>query len=527
MSRWMQATWNAAPPCTATRFIALPALSPRAPRTSSRPCRTTWSGASVIPRFATLAEQLAAGGNDQHALDTIATVGMRAFLGPLATEPATRRRDRRRPRRPGRRPETPVHPRAARPRGPRARSGRTPPTATPVGVTGAHGLALVGEAASAVWADNLALPFLRQPSTGTEQKAVSSGSPRPSSCTRGSKHAAASCETRSPRPTRRHDLRRDTAVSATSPWRNRARSGCRAGMGDEDTASRLIAEAEAALLPMGAHPLLALVAVARGRTALAADRPAEALAELTRIFTPTDTAYQPFVRGWALADLTEAAVHADGTSNLVRDTSTTGRRPRRHHRTPSACPARVRERAPCRGVEPRGRGEFMVPWRRRPTAGPSTRRVRRLAYGQRLRRSTATLTPGPPYEKPARLFDGSASSATSNAPYVSCARPANAPGREPPTRGPTSARKSSTSPSSRPKDLQQRDRRTPLSLAPHHRHPPVQPVPQTGHYLEVAATRRTRSTKRWTDERMKLAERAERASRKRPRRSRKSTRGLN
>ena len=72
---------------------------------------------------------------------------------------------------------------------------------------------------------------------------------------------------------------------------------------------------------MGAHPLLSLVALARGRAALAAERPAEAYVELMRIFTPTDTAYQPFVRGWALADLTEAPLHGDGTAtpNLVRD----------------------------------------------------------------------------------------------------------------------------------------------------------------------------------------------------------------
>ena len=63
---------------------------------------------------------------------------------------------------------------------------------------------------------------------------------------------------------------------------------------------------------MGANPLLSLVALARGRMALAAERPAEAYADLLRIFTATDSAYQPFVRGWALADLVEAAVHGDG-----------------------------------------------------------------------------------------------------------------------------------------------------------------------------------------------------------------------
>ena len=280
----------------------------------------TWSGASVIPRFATLAEQLAAGGDDRHALDTIATVGMRAFLGPLD--------DRARQH---------VAAIVADLDVPAADPKRLSTLAlldpvghgrevvgllrqlTPVGVTGSHGLALVGEAASAVWADNLALPFLRSAVDGYRAEGrlvwlaqtlvlqawvdARRGVVR-DVITAADEAARASAETRQFRYV---------------PVAQLAHAAAAGGMGDEDTARRLIAEAEAVLLPMGAHPLLALVAVARGRTALAADRPAEALAELTRIFTPTDTAYQPFVRGWALADLTEAAVHADGNLNLVRD----------------------------------------------------------------------------------------------------------------------------------------------------------------------------------------------------------------
>ena len=87
--------------------------------------------------------------------------------------------------------------------------------------------------------------------------------------------------------------------------------------GDEEGAERLIDEAEAVLLPMGANPLLSLVALARGRRALTVERPGEAYAHLVRIFTPSDAAYQPFVRGWALADLVDAAVHGDGDLALV------------------------------------------------------------------------------------------------------------------------------------------------------------------------------------------------------------------
>jgi DNA-binding CsgD family transcriptional regulator len=69
---------------------------------------------------------------------------------------------------------------------------------------------------------------------------------------------------------------------------------------------------------MGANPLLALVALARGRHALAAERFPEAYESLARIFDPADAAYQPFVRGWTLADLVDAAMRGDGDLDLVR-----------------------------------------------------------------------------------------------------------------------------------------------------------------------------------------------------------------
>src|SRR5262245_38667404 len=69
---------------------------------------------------------------------------------------------------------------------------------------------------------------------------------------------------------------------------------------------------------MGANPQLGLVAFARGRAALAAGRPNEAYHDLLRIFDPADVAYQPYARGWALADLVDAAVRGDGDLDLVR-----------------------------------------------------------------------------------------------------------------------------------------------------------------------------------------------------------------
>jgi DNA-binding CsgD family transcriptional regulator len=64
--------------------------------------------------------------------------------------------------------------------------------------------------------------------------------------------------------------------------------------------------------------MLALVALARGRIALAGERFTEAYEHLARIFDPGDVAYFPFVRGWALADIVDAAVYAERDLREVR-----------------------------------------------------------------------------------------------------------------------------------------------------------------------------------------------------------------
>ena len=88
-------------------------------------------------------------------------------------------------------------------------------------------------------------------------------------------------------------------------------------MGADEPAEQLIDAAEATLLPLGANPLLALVALARGRQALAHERFAEAYAHLLRIFDPNDAAFHQFVGGWVLADLADAARQGDGDREVV------------------------------------------------------------------------------------------------------------------------------------------------------------------------------------------------------------------
>src|SRR5262245_41862573 len=88
--------------------------------------------------------------------------------------------------------------------------------------------------------------------------------------------------------------------------------------GQDEAARALITETEAVLLPLGATPLLALVALARGRAELAAGHYADAYERLARLFDRGDVAFHPHVRGHALADLADAARSGDGDLDLVR-----------------------------------------------------------------------------------------------------------------------------------------------------------------------------------------------------------------
>jgi DNA-binding CsgD family transcriptional regulator len=87
--------------------------------------------------------------------------------------------------------------------------------------------------------------------------------------------------------------------------------------GDEDLAESLTNAVERVLIPMGANPLLALVQIAHGFTALGAGHYSDAFDHLARIFDPKDVAYHAAVRFWAVADLAEAALHS-GRQNEAR-----------------------------------------------------------------------------------------------------------------------------------------------------------------------------------------------------------------
>ncbi|GAA1897004.1 AAA family ATPase [Asanoa iriomotensis] len=271
-----------------------------------------WSGEATIRRFARIAEDLADRGQHRRALESLATVSVRANWDQL--DDRTRQHvsafvarlpvaadDPQRLAALGL--VDPVH----RGREVIARVARM----SPAGMPDPDESMAVGRAAMAVWADNLALPFLRAAVAGYRADGrlarlaqalmyeawsdVNCGAVR-NAFTSAAEAGSLAGEARQIRFGRAASLAH--AIAA-------------AELREEDTAERLIADAEAALVPMGPNPQLSLVAFARGRVALAAERPGEAYDHLLRIYTPTDPSYQPYVAGWALADLVDAAVRGD------------------------------------------------------------------------------------------------------------------------------------------------------------------------------------------------------------------------
>ena len=89
-----------------------------------------------------------------------------------------------------------------------------------------------------------------------------------------------------------------------------AKAAIAAERGEQAAVDALTREAEAALLAVGANPLLALVQFVRGRAAIARQAYPEGLSHLRRALDPGDPAYHPFVGYWGLADLVEAAAQS-------------------------------------------------------------------------------------------------------------------------------------------------------------------------------------------------------------------------
>jgi DNA-binding NarL/FixJ family response regulator len=175
----------------------------------------------------------------------------------------------------------------------------------------------LGEAAAAVWADDFAVRFLRGAAGGfrAEGRLGTLGTSLAfeawSHLHQGAVPPAMTSAAESAR------LAAEARLTLFIPAAKLAEAVAAAQRGQDDTARALIEEAEAILLSLEATPLLALVALARGRVELAAGRFTEGYERVRRLFDPADVVFHPFVGGAALADLVDAANGAGGDLELV------------------------------------------------------------------------------------------------------------------------------------------------------------------------------------------------------------------
>ena len=158
-----------------------------------------------------------------------------------------------------------------------------------------------------------------------------------------------------------------------------------AGMrGDADAAERGAARAEQLGLAAGGHVTVALAQFGRVLSALAESRHDDAYASARRLFDSADPAYHPVVARWLIADLAEAALHADRVAEarelLDQVETTAGARPAfwialvlRHARALLAEPAEAADR-------------YNAVLASDLTRWPFQRARIQLAYGQWLRR---------------------------------------------------------------------------------------------------------------------------------------------
>jgi DNA-binding CsgD family transcriptional regulator len=276
-----------------------------------------WSGADAIRALAQIAEDLSQAGDLQRALQALMIVGTRS--NGVKLDDATRHSivavaGRVAPTRDD--PSFLAVAAFADPVGQgREVIGRLAEL-NPAAFTDPKAEFALGQAAAAVWTDHLALPYLRGASAGFRTTgrlallAQTLVSEAWAHLHMGNIHAVLiqAAEAMS--------LATETSQSPYLAAAQTALAIAEAERNHEPTAQQLSSAAESLLVPMGANPLLALVELTRGRIALAGERFTEAYQHLSRIFDVDDIAHQPFICGWALADITDAAVH--GGENLHR-----------------------------------------------------------------------------------------------------------------------------------------------------------------------------------------------------------------
>jgi DNA-binding CsgD family transcriptional regulator len=278
----------------------------------------TWSGSATVRGFARIAEELADAGYEDRALRTLNTIALRAHWENL--DPETRRDVAEITGRLAGPSDDPVRLATLAlfdPVGQGAEVLRLVRRTAPLDVPAPEAQFEVATAAAAVWAPNLALPFLRAASAGYRADGRLALLAQTLVFEAWAEIRAGAARVALTTAAEGVQLAQETRQVRFAVVGQIAEAIAAVEMGADEPAERLIGAAEAALLPLGANSLLSEVALARGRQALAQERYAEAYAHLLRIFDPNDAAYQEFVRGWVLADLADAAVQGDGEREVV------------------------------------------------------------------------------------------------------------------------------------------------------------------------------------------------------------------
>lgn len=280
----------------------------------------SWSGASSIRGFAQIAEDLGREGDTVRALAALNAVGVRSHWANLDVD--TRRRVVEVAEGLGVPRENPAFLSVLALADPvthgREVIGRLS-RLTPAAAGDPNTLFAAGGAANAVWAEDIASPLLAGAIEGfrvtgrlaplAQALVFDAWAQLHIGNFRAARSSAAEAAS----------LAEETRQVRYVVAAHLALSVAEAARESDENAEQLIDASEATLIQMGANPMLALVALARGRAALSRERFSEAYAQLTRIFDPADVAFQPFVRGWALADLAEAIAQGGGDSSVATD----------------------------------------------------------------------------------------------------------------------------------------------------------------------------------------------------------------
>lgn len=272
-----------------------------------------WSGADPVGAFVEIADELNGQGEPRQALDALMTVALRCWWGNPEQDTRDLVVDAA-----GRVPVEPDDPTllAVLSLADPVRTGEAVvghiAAMSPASPRDASQMFLLGTAAASAWAQSLALPYLAAAVDGYRAQGRLALVAQALVSQAWSAVHLANAQIASPAADEAVRLAEETGQPRWAAAARLAQSTMAAERGDFELAEVLAAEAEAALLPAGANPMLSLVQFARGRAAVAQGRLADLYGHVRRIFDPGDVAYHPFVRLWAVADLVDAAVHGGG-----------------------------------------------------------------------------------------------------------------------------------------------------------------------------------------------------------------------